>query len=225
MSAIRIAFFDSFLKEYEVDLTAEEMEKQFVAFSKNNRKMSSAKMEQMTRIYETLNEDLNNDKNIVSNLKELVFHIRCHYDWEAMSQHPKIGKIKGFAKLKEKIQEELEASWEEIKSNKPKKSSKSNKKEKTSSKKSNQENVEWSLLAYYKKDPLTVLQKEKNIDIISIQSGTDNEGKSYYVDAHIKCVERKDITEWLKKAGKYKLQELDIINGDEFINIIHNYLP
>jgi hypothetical protein len=64
MSAIRISFFDSFLKEYEIDLTAEEMEKKFVAFSKNNRKTSSAKMEQMTRIYETLNESIKYNKAI-----------------------------------------------------------------------------------------------------------------------------------------------------------------
>ena len=141
MSAIRIAFFASFLNKHSIELTAEEMEKQFVAFSKNNRKNSNAKMQQMTRMYETLKDDLNDEKNIVSSLKELVFHLRCHYDWEAMKQHPEISKIKGFSKLMKEIQEELEASWEEM--NKPKKSSKTKKnKEKKTSKKQHEEDEE-----------------------------------------------------------------------------------
>ena len=139
MSTIRIAFFASFLNKHSIELTAEEMEKQFVAFSKNNRKNSNAKMQQMTRMYETLKDDLNDEKNIVSSLKELVFHLRCHYDWEAMKQHQEISKIKGFSKLMKEIQEELEASWEEM--NKPKKSSKTkkNKEKKTSKKKQEDE--------------------------------------------------------------------------------------
>ena len=79
-----------------------------------------------------------------------------------------------------------------------------------------QKTKEWGLLAYYKKDPLKILRENNNdIEIINIQTGTDNGGKTYYVDAHIKCSKRKKIEEWLDKAGKYKIQELDKINEDE----------
>lgn len=79
-----------------------------------------------------------------------------------------------------------------------------------------QKTKEWGLLAYFKKDPLKILEKNNDdIKIINIQTGTDNGGKTYYVDAHIKCSKRKKIKEWLDKAGKYKIQELNKINEDD----------
>jgi ankyrin repeat protein len=86
--------------------------------------------------------------------------------------------------------------------------------------------VEWSLLVYYenyKKDPLTVLQKKNNKYNIKIESIQSVENKKGYVDARIKCVERKEITNWLKEVGNiYEIKELSIIAYGKKIKLIEN---
>ena len=85
------------------------------------------KTNQITRIYQTLLDDLNGPKNIVSSMKDLLYHLRIHFDFAILIQHPEISKINDFDTLSNEIQNDMLKEYKKLKRKVNKNTKKKNK--------------------------------------------------------------------------------------------------